>query len=159
MTCEIPGIFKDLKIYKAKELESIFIEIMHPLDKNVIVGCIYRHPSMSLKEFNNSYLLSLQDKIARENKNVILLGDFNINLLNYDTCHETSAFLDSMCSSSLFPYITQPTRITPTSKILIDNIFFNFHSPDLISGNLTAALSDHLPQFFQFQVVRKIHLQ
>ena len=30
---------------------------------------------------------------------------------------------------------------------LIDNIFSNVIDPDIISGNLTATISDHLPQF------------
>ena len=46
----------DLQIYKSRELESVFIEIVHPLDKNIIVGAIYRHPSMSVKEFNSTFL-------------------------------------------------------------------------------------------------------
>ena len=41
---------------KDEELESKFIEIIRANDKN-IVGCIYRHPSMSVNEFNNDILL------------------------------------------------------------------------------------------------------
>ena len=40
-----------------------------------------------------------------------------------------------------------PTRITNHSKTLTDNIFSNFISPDIISGNITATISEHLPQF------------
>ena len=39
------------------------------------------------------------------------------------------------------------TRITSHSNTLIDNIFSNVIDPDIISGNLTATISDHLPQF------------
>ena len=45
------------------------------------------------------------------------------------------------------PLILQPTRITSHSTTLIDNIFSNVIYPDIISGNLTATISDHLPQF------------
>ena len=45
------------------------------------------------------------------------------------------------------PLITCPTRFGKTSKTLIDNIFFNQFSPDIISGNLTVGISDHVPQF------------
>ena len=37
-------------------------------------------------------------------------------------------------------------RITSHSNTLIDNIFSNI-DPDIISGNLTATISGHLPQF------------
>ena len=56
-------------------------------------------------------------------------------------------FLDSLVSNSFIPLILQPTRITSHSNILIDNIFSNVIDPDIISGNLTATISDHLPQF------------
>ena len=45
------------------------------------------------------------------------------------------------------PHIAQPTRITSHSNTLIDNIFFNYISQDIVSGNLTATISDHLSQF------------
>ena len=74
----------DLCIYKSTELESTFIEILNPKKTNVSVGCIYRHPHMDLNEFNDYYINNLLDKLSKENKTVFLLGDFNIDLLNYD---------------------------------------------------------------------------
>ena len=56
-------------------------------------------------------------------------------------------FLDSLASNSFIPLILQPTRITSHSNTLIDNIFSNVIDPDIISGNLTATISDHLSQF------------
>ena len=38
----------DLSIYKRNELESTFIEIVNPKISNIIVGVIYRHPSIDL---------------------------------------------------------------------------------------------------------------
>ena len=43
--------------------------------------------------------------------------------------------------------ILKPTRITSHSNTLIDNVFSNVIDPDIISGHLTATISDHLPQF------------
>ena len=37
----------DLKIYKKNKLKSTFIEIVNPKKSNIIVGVIYRHPSMT----------------------------------------------------------------------------------------------------------------
>ena len=83
----------------------------------------------------------------RKKKNTYLLGDFNINLLNNNEHRPTNDFLDSLLSSSLLSYILQPTQLTGHSKALIDNIFFNLTSCEVISGNVTATISDHLPQF------------
>ena len=40
---------KDLKIHKSKEVESIFIEIINKKERNIIIGCIYRHPCMDAR--------------------------------------------------------------------------------------------------------------
>ena len=42
----------DLIIYAKNYLESTFIEIINPSKTNIIVDCIYRHPTMDLNEFN-----------------------------------------------------------------------------------------------------------
>ena len=137
----------DLNIYKANQLESTFGEIINPKKGNIVVGCIYKHPTMDVLDFKNNYLGQIFESVSKERKQVFLLGDFNINLLNYN-CHQPkNDFLDSLASNSFIPYILHPTRITSHSKTLIDNIFSNFISPDIISGNITATISDHLPQF------------
>ena len=89
----------------------------------------------------------LLDKLSKENKRVFLLGNFNINLLKYNDHHLNNKLLDSLASNSFMPYILKPTRLTSHYKTLIDNIFPNAISHEVISGNITATISDHLPQF------------
>ena len=137
----------DLNIYKKNELESTFIEIVNPKKSSFLVGVIYRHPSMDLADFNCNYLNKLLENISKEQKSIFILGDFNVNLLNYNDHNQTNEFLDSLASNSFIPLILQPTRITSHSNTLIDNIFSNVIDPDIIPGNLTATISDHLPQF------------
>ena len=100
---------------------------------------------MDVSDFNKNDLNTRLDKLSKENKQVFLLGDFNINLLNYNDHQPTNEFLDSLASNSFIPYILQPNRIT--RKTLIDNIFSNINSHEVISGSITATISDHLPQF------------
>ena len=137
----------DLNLNIPNQLESTFIEIINSRKSNIIVGCLYKHPSMDVSDFNKNYLNTLLDKLSIENKQVFLLGDFNVNLLNYNDHQPTNEFLDSLASNSFIPYILQPTRITSHSKTLIHNIFSNIISHEMISGNITATISDHLPQF------------
>ena len=73
---------KDLEIYKSKQLESTFIQVNLKNEK-ILTGCIYRRPSMELPEFNSNYLTNLLDTLSKENKTVVLLEDFNIDLLKY----------------------------------------------------------------------------
>ena len=77
---------------------------------------------MDILNFNFCINLLL-DKISREQKNIFLLGDFNINLLNYNEHQPTNEFLDSLASNSIIPYILQLTRLASHSKTLTDNIF------------------------------------
>ena len=94
----------------------------------------------------NSLINQLLKKISKEQKHIFLLGDININLLNYNEHQPTNEFLDSLAFNSIIPYILQPASLTSHSKALIDNIFSNVLSCEAISGNTTATISDHLPQ-------------
>ena len=102
---------------------------------------------MSIFEFISDFLEPLLNKISFEKKEVILLGDYNINLLNCESDKSTSDFLELMLSFSFLPQIIKPTRITPGSQTLIDNIFLNELYSNVIAGNITTDISDHLTQF------------
>ena len=132
----------DLKIYKSNQLEATFVEIINPKKSNIVIGCIYKHPNMDATDFKNNYLSQIFEIVSKEQKQVFLLGDFNINLLNYNDHQPTNDFLDSLASNSFIPYILHPTRITNHSKTLIDNNFCNFIFPifpiSILSGNITA---------------------
>ena len=99
-----------------------------------------------ITDLKNNYLTQTFEIVSKEQR-LPLLGNFNINLLNYNDHQPTNDFLDSLASNSFIPYILHPTRITNYSKTLTDNIFSNFISPDIISGNITVTISEHLPQF------------
>ena len=134
----------DLNIYKSNQLESTFVEIINPKKSNFVIGSIYKHPNMDVTDFKNNYLSQIFEIVSKEQKQVFLLGDFNINLLNYNDHQPTNDFLGSLASNSFIPYVLHPSRITSHSKTLTDNIFSNFISPDIISGNITATISELL---------------
>ena len=93
--------------------------------KNLIIGCIYRHPhSTNLDEFI-VYMKACLDKLQKENKEVYITGDFNIDLLKYEKNPKYQEFYNLMTSSGFLPYIILPTRITDTTMTIIDNIYSN----------------------------------
>ena len=116
-------VSNNLQIHKDKKLEPIFIEVISKSQKNVFVGCIYKHPNPTITELNEGYLEPLLDKLSLANKDVILMGDFNVDLLHYETHNQSRDFLHKLFSTSLKPHINTPIRITPQSKTLIDNNF------------------------------------
>ena len=75
--------WKDLHIYCAKELESVFAEPQIPNKKHNLVGVIYKHPTMNYHKFNNDFMNTLFYKITKENKPSVISGDFNLNLIKY----------------------------------------------------------------------------
>ena len=102
--------------------ESIFIEIKNKKKKNLVVGCIYRHHT-PIEQFCKEYFKQTIQKIIKSKKMCALLGDFNINLLDYAKHSTISNFYDLLSASGFRPLILQPSRVRNNSATLIDNIF------------------------------------
>ena len=85
-------------LYSSTNLESIFIELIFKGKENIIVGCVYKHPSFNIDDFNTYYLSPFLSKLNKEEKSIVLLGDFNINLLNCNSNCGSSSFLDLLGS-------------------------------------------------------------
>ena len=137
-------------MYRSNLLESFFIETVNPNEKGSIIGVIYRHPSMQENVFNEDYLKPLFESLSNSNKDCHIVGDFNFDLLQASSSHDTSEFLDTMMTNFLRPTITIPTKINRVKSTLIDNILTNQIHPDMRSGNFMIGLSDHLPSFMIF---------
>ena len=147
----------DLNMYKPKELESTFIEILDSRGKNTIVGSIYRHPCMDQNLFIDDFLKPLCEKLQGENKKYYLAGDYNFDLSNLK--HEAlQTFFETMMSNFLQPAITLPTKINSLRHTVIDNIFTNQIGPGLRSGNVSVAISDHLPSFLFVPHQNRYHI-
>ena len=101
---------------------------------------------MLTHEFNDM-LTPVLEKISLENKEGYVMGDFNINLMNYEIENPTSHFHDNVCSNSFFPYINIPTCHTSQSKTLLDNILHNDINGNTVSRNVTTNISAYLAQF------------
>ena len=77
-------------------VETMFVEIQYKHSKPVIVGVIYRPNTLPRADLDVfiSNLLGIQSKISNENKTSYLMGDYNINLLNFGTHAKTNEFID-----------------------------------------------------------------
>ena len=122
-------------------LECICIEIIKPRSKPFIISTWYRPPSSSSDIFNT--FESLIGKIDAENKEMYLLGDLNCDIATTNFTPNTSTLLNIFEIYGLSQLITEPTRITPNSRTLIDLCVTN--EPDKItrSGVLHLGISDH----------------
>lgn len=141
--------------------EGLFVEVEDSRGKRLLVGNVYRPPRYStsiahkfIEDFSTG-IRKLRDR-ARE---LVVVGDFNFNLLKISENSTYYEFFEMMCSLTLVPRITQPTRFGRTSKTLIDNAFCRLSCNiwDTLAGILTFSLSDHQPYFLILNSFSKTH--
>ena len=113
---------KNLSISKT-DSETLSIEITNKT-KNIVLILVYRPPNSSLKEFKN-FLKPIFDNIRRNNKDFYLVGDFNINVLDYENNVKVKNYVDFAFQNSLMSLINKPTRVTKTNATAIDHSFTN----------------------------------
>ena len=141
--------------------EGLIIEIKGGcLSKTITIGNIYRPP----KTTNDSLNVFIEElsyrptvsSLENNNNELILAGDFNINLLKLNDNEIYSNFFDTLVSHSHYPQITLPTRFTRTNGTLIDNFFCKLSKYTLEStaGILTKQFSDHQPYFMFLNITQ-----
>ena len=136
----------DLSVSDADN-ESLVIEIINEKSKNIIVNTTYRQPDGNIKSFKTQ-IKKFFDLTAKENKKLFLLGDYNINCLNYDTNANVRNILNLYFSHGMIPVINKPTRVTKNTQTAIDNIFLNsFFNTQINTGIIKTCISDHFPIF------------
>ena len=143
-------IIMNLNMYK--HWEGLVIKVKGDTLTNPFVICnIYRPPRSTipvLREFLDE-ITPVINTLDTPNHNVILAGDFNINILKVHENILYSEFIDLLMSHSLSPKITLPTRLSTNNGTLIDNIFCKPVNPLLntCAGIHINRLSDHQPCF------------
>ena len=131
--------------------ETIFVNISGDSlgGKKFTVGNVYRPPRERIELLDRfmSEFLNILD-FLRGHQNVIIGGDFNLNLLSIPDDTRLHNFLLEIFTYDFFPKIVLPTRLSRFGGTLIDNFFCKV--PDFSSihaGILTTRLSDHQPYF------------
>ena len=106
---------------------------------------MYKPPAANFENFKQIHKTYLTEV---NNRDVYLTGDFNINLLQYNTENNTNHFVNTLLQNNLLPLINSPTRNTGSSETLIDNIFTNkFNNVKIDSGIIETNISDYFPIF------------
>ena len=130
-------------------VENLWLEVKKGKDL-FIVGGIYRHPNGDINDFSDTMDL-IMSEIRKEKKTVIITGDFNVNLMNFDKNAAVQSYLNNILMNDFLPVILMPTRITDHTSTLIDHIYI--HQPpvgnnySITAGNMYADITDHLPNF------------
>ena len=133
-----------------EQLECIWLEVKPKKSKPFLVGHIYRPPNLGITW--NEVFEDCIENVLKEEKELYLLGDINRDLLNTQIKRSWSEYMEPFGLNQL---VSEATRVTSTSKTLIDHVYSN------CSENVTSihvpkiGLSDHFPIFF----TRKMHVQ
>ena len=91
----------------------------------------YKQLKLILKYINNKY----------SKLNIIIGGDFNINILSDNL--KSNQFINLMQEYKFTQYVNSPTRITPNTASCIDLIFTNFKWKDMHATVEELGFSDH----------------
>ena len=132
--------------------QSLWIEITFVKKKSVICGVLYRQHN-SPNRFQQ-YFDETIEKFTSSGKHVVIMGDFNIDLLKCDSSSYSHDFISSLQSCYLIPTIDKPTRVRSSSATLIDNIFLNNPDQVVTCGNIVSDISDHFSQFCVLKSVK-----
>ena len=89
-----------------------------------MTGIICRPPNQITAAFVDK-LNDILSIITRGNKQCYIMGDFNLDLLQYNDNVLTQEFVNHLFSYAFYPLISKPTRITSHTATLVDNIFTN----------------------------------
>ena len=78
-----------------KGVESLSIEILCKKFKNIILNKIYRPPNADVETCGN-YFKSLFAKNYAVNTDIVLAGDFNLNVLDFENNKKVQNFINLM---------------------------------------------------------------
>ena len=122
--------------YASNNRKSDNVKIITTTTTNFIHSCTFHETLKKQLESLNS-----------KGKEVMILGDVNIDFLKYNKDAQTSAYLDMLFDLGFMRVITKATRVTDHTSSLIDHIYTNAPEKVIKSGICLADISDHLPVF------------
>ena len=128
----------------SSEIENIFLDILLPKTKPILIGKLYRPPDQS--KFLDNLSTSISQTCSFNEQEVYILGDLNINLINSQkhTPNGIKRYKEFCSLHGIEQLLTLPTRITKNSSSLLDHHVLT-NSADRISqfGIVNVGLSDH----------------
>jgi len=90
-------------------------------------------------------------KLTRQSHPCVIVGDMNIDLLQWDCQTAIHDYLNTVTSNNFVPSLVLPTRVTSKASTLIDHIYYyegkSHNRLKSRSGNLVSDISDHLPNY------------
>ena len=155
-------ILPQKSVFVDQILETIVAEIILPLGKKAVVASIYRpgtnHPTLSQSDqFTQSMelLANLLNDLSSCYEEMFIFGDFNVDVLKYNTCKMASEYVDLLFSFGLLQTVSKPTRCTYNTATLIDHSIIMPNSYSVENILLVNKISDHFPVLLSLHAPKK----
>ena len=158
---QIDLILDEESIFVEGVYESLWIKVEVAKNTFKIIGNVYRPntaPKANIKkaiEIHSSILSKINKSKVHSKCSIEIVGDFNLDLLQFQRHDQTNDFLETSFSFGLLPVITKPTRVTPTSATLIDHIWVKNEAELHRAGIILCHISDHYPTFYIHQAQKE----
>ena len=128
---------------ETEAIECIWVEIKDSKTKPLLVGYVYRNPASS-QGWPDDFI-SLMDKVTECNANILLLGDFNIDLFK-----QPPAWNNATALFGLEQLVEEATTVTKSSATLIDHIYTN--NKQQVFKVVESGISDHSAIFCHWSI-------
>ena len=106
------------------DIETFAVEIENKRPKNIVLNVIYRQPNGEL-EIRENYFNDFFSKNEKNDKKIILVEDFSINVLDFENNKKEEKILNLMFSHNMIPTVNKPTRVTRNTATAIDHFITN----------------------------------
>ena len=137
--------------------EILSLEVLYKNSSNILLSCCYKPPKGD-NDILSMFLKQVFKKSTAEKKPYYLIGDLNINCLEYFENEKVSTFYNSLFECGAIALINKQYRVAKKSATISDYVITtNFFNESLKKGIIKSDLSDHLRVFF-FENFRKIFL-
>ena len=132
-------------------IECLCVEVFNKNSKSIVLNLAYRPPNGDPNEIENHFK-NILSKREITNKELVLVGDFNINVLDFNESKMVQNFVNLMFRHGLIPIVDEATRVTRNTVTAINHIITNsIINAEFKTGIIKTDISNHFPLFFIFK--------
>ena len=100
------------------------VEFFNKNFKSIILNLTHQPPNGDPNELENHFK-NILSKREITNKELVLVGDFNINILDFNESKLVQSFVNLMFQNGLILTVNKPTRVTRNTATTADHIITN----------------------------------
>ena len=106
------------------DVESISTELLFENRKNTIFNVLYRQPEGQIEPFDKFFKETFSP-IKSSNKQFHVVGDFNLDVLDYEICKKVQQFFNIIYENGMIQIRNKSTRVTNETATTINHILTN----------------------------------